>query len=117
MFPERGRPSVEDTSHARAILQAVEGELGYLGGATIYSDGRKIDADVRMFFATDSSGVACRWWGSYEIRGRDPGASVSTGDALMRFGGTEYGVRIDAASSTAGRFEVTGTPRDLTQQG
>ena len=43
----------------------VEGELGFLGGATFYQGETKVHLMVRRYFANDERGLVNRWWGTY----------------------------------------------------
>jgi hypothetical protein len=90
----------------------VDGELGFRGTTSIMASGAKTEVTADRFFAKDSHGLACRWWGSYHS-GDGP---VDSGRARMRFSdGTEADVEIEATSRSEGRFVVIGTLRSLEQ--
>lgn len=90
----------------------MDGELGHLGGATLYQGGAKVDVVVHTYFATDEAGVANRWWGTYVDAPRE---SLADGDAYARFSdGSEAEVNLEVADATSGRFTVTSPLADST---
>jgi hypothetical protein len=101
-------------------LRAMKDEAGFLGDATFYQAGAKVEVYARRYWAEDSAGRPCRWWGYYVVAkagtaAASGGTTVANGAAYARFSdGSEADIAIKALSNQAGRFDVLGTLADST---
>jgi hypothetical protein len=92
----------------------VEGELGFLGGATFYQGETKVHLMVRRYFANDERGLVNRWWGTYVDA---PEESLASGDAYARFSdGSEAEINIETDDATSGRFIASSPLADSTER-
>jgi len=82
--------------------------LSFLGGATIYQDGRKFEASATLFTEDDGS-----FFGHYVDAVPD---GVATGRARIRFSdGSEAEAALAAVDPDRGGFRLTSELRELRQ--
>src|SRR5256885_1273025 len=84
---------------------AMEGDLSFLGGATLYRDRQKIEVHAELFGSSDSDGSQ-HWWGTLSVLGEDE-PPLAPGNAYLRFSdGTDAQVALRTSDGQEASFEV-----------
>jgi hypothetical protein len=92
-------------------LMSVEVRLAFLGGATIYQDGRKFDATATLF--AEGHPPDHSWFGHYDSATPD---GIASGVAVIRFSdGSEAEAALAAVDPDRGGFRLTSELRELRQ--
>src|SRR5436190_12779880 len=83
----------------------MQGDLGFLGGATLYRDRQKIEVQAELFGASDSDGSQ-HWWGTLSVLGADE-PLLAPGTAYVRFSdGTDAQIALLTSDGQEASFEV-----------
>ena len=79
--------------------------LAFLGGATVYQGGRKVEVSATMFAEGDSP--ASSFFGHYEAS--DEAEPLASGEARIRFSdGSEADAELAAVDPDRGGFRISG---------